>query len=61
MTKKSAILKDFIMQDINITAEYLQSDPEVSYVILDVESASVEDVGTRMRSIPETIRMRTLS
>ena len=47
--------------DANITAEYLQSDPEVSYVILDVESASVEDVGTRMRSIPETIRMRTLS
>ena len=47
--------------DANITAEYLQSDPEVSYVILDVESASVEEVGSRMRSIPETIRMRTLS
>ncbi|RPG19969.1 MAG: phosphoglycerate dehydrogenase [Phycisphaera sp. TMED9] len=47
--------------DANITAEYLQSDPEVSYVILDVESDSVHDVAERMRSIPETIRMRTLS
>ncbi len=47
--------------DANITAEYLQSDPEVSYVILDVESIAVEQIGDRMRSIPETIRMRTLS
>ncbi len=47
--------------DANITAEYLQSDPEVSYVILDVESESVEDAAERMRSIPETIRMRVNS
>ena len=46
--------------DANITAEYLQSDPEVSYVILDVESESVDDAAERMRSIPETIRMRTV-
>ncbi|NCF39970.1 MAG: phosphoglycerate dehydrogenase [Planctomycetia bacterium] len=46
--------------DANITAEYLQSDPEVSYVILDVESESVDEVAERMRSIPETIRMRTV-
>ena len=47
--------------DANITAEYLQSDPEVSYVILDIESDAIEEVAARMRSIPETIRMRTLS
>ena len=47
--------------DANIVAEYLQSDPEVSYVILDVESDSVSEISDRMRSIPETIRMRTLS
>lgn len=47
--------------DVNIAAEYLQSDPEVSYVILDVESDSVEELAARMQSIPETIRMRTLS
>ena len=47
--------------DANITAEYLQSDPEISYVILDVESDSISEVSERMRSIPETIRMRTLS
>jgi len=46
--------------DANIAAEYLQSDPEVSYVILDVESESVDDAAERMRSIPETIRMRTV-
>ena len=47
--------------DANITAEYLQSDPEVSYVILDVDSTSIAEISDRMRSIPETIRMRTLS
>ncbi|MEC8319992.1 MAG: phosphoglycerate dehydrogenase [Planctomycetota bacterium] len=47
--------------DANITAEYLQSDPEVSYVILDVDASSIAEVSERMRSIPETIRMRTLS
>ena len=47
--------------DANITAEYLQSDPEVSYVILDVESDSISRISDRLRSIPETIRMRTLS
>ncbi len=47
--------------DANITAEYLQSDPEVSYVILDVDASSITEISERMRSIPETIRMRTLS
>ncbi|MDG2021599.1 MAG: phosphoglycerate dehydrogenase [Phycisphaerales bacterium] len=47
--------------DANITAEYLQSDPEVSYVILDVDADSISEISDRMRSIPETIRMRTLS
>lgn len=46
--------------DANITAEYLQSDPEISYVILDIESDEVEPVRARLDSIPETIRVRTL-
>lgn len=46
--------------DANITAEYLQSDPEVSYVILDIETGDAEKVRAKLDAIPETIRVRTL-
>jgi D-3-phosphoglycerate dehydrogenase len=46
--------------DANITAEYLQSDPEVSYVILDIETSDPEAVRMKLDAIPETIRVRWL-
>ncbi|MBT8486691.1 MAG: phosphoglycerate dehydrogenase, partial [Phycisphaerae bacterium] len=46
--------------DVNINAEYLQSNAEVSYVILDVDPHHVEDVRAGLEAIPETIRVRTL-
>lgn len=45
---------------INITAEYLQSDPHLSYVILEVDPADAEVVRRDLATVPETIRVRTL-
>jgi D-3-phosphoglycerate dehydrogenase len=45
---------------VNINAEYLQSDPETSYVILDVDTGHDKAVKAGLHSIEETIRLRTL-
>lgn len=44
---------------ININAEYLQSNPRTSYVILDVERFSDPRLLDGIAAMPETIRMRT--
>ena len=46
--------------NVNINAEYLQSDVDTSYVILDVDAVNGEAVKRGMQSIEETIRVRTL-
>ena len=45
---------------VNINAEYLQSDPETSYVVLDIDPGQDVAVKNGISSIEETIRMRTL-
>lgn len=45
---------------VNITAEYLQSNPRHSYVIMDIEPVMGEAVKDGLKKIPETIRVRTL-
>ncbi len=44
---------------ININAEYLQSNPATSYVILDVEQFSDPTLLDGLAAMPQTIRMRT--
>ena len=44
----------------NVTAQYLQSDPHHSYLIMDVDSAKSEPLRDRLEAITETIRVRTL-
>ncbi len=46
---------------ININAEYLQSNPRTSYVILDVERFEDPKLLDGIGAMPETIRMRTTS
>lgn len=46
--------------NVNINAEYLQSDLETSYVILDVDPGHDDAVKAGLRAIEETIRLRTL-
>jgi D-3-phosphoglycerate dehydrogenase len=58
------ILKDinfvFTNKKINISAEYLQTDGEIGYVIIDTESDPRPDVIDELRKIPHTIRARML-
>ena len=58
------ILKDinyvFTNKEINISAEYLQTDGEIGYVIIDTESDLPPDIIDELRKIPHTIRARML-
>lgn len=44
----------------NIAAEYLQTNPEVGYVVLDVDPMDDTQLVDRLRAMPETIRVRVL-
>jgi D-3-phosphoglycerate dehydrogenase len=50
----------FSKKGINIASVYLQTDPEIGYVIIDTESHLDENVLAELRSIPHTIRVRML-
>ncbi len=45
---------------VNINAEYLQSNADVSYVILDVDDYDESVIRQKLIEIPETIRIRML-
>ncbi len=44
----------------NIAAEYLQTNPEVGYVVLDVDPTNAAPIVEGLKAIPETIRVRML-
>jgi D-3-phosphoglycerate dehydrogenase len=50
----------FTSKGINIAAEYLQTDAEIGYVIIDTESTLDSSVLRELRSIEGTIRVRML-
>jgi D-3-phosphoglycerate dehydrogenase len=50
----------FTSKGINIAAEYLQTDPEVGYVIIDTESHLNSSIIDELKSIEGTIRVRML-
>jgi D-3-phosphoglycerate dehydrogenase len=50
----------FTSKGINIAAEYLQTDPEVGYVIIDTESRLSSNILQELRAIKGTIRVRML-
>jgi D-3-phosphoglycerate dehydrogenase / 2-oxoglutarate reductase len=50
----------FTSKDINIAAQYLQTDPEIGYVIIDAESNNCEKLLKELKAIPHTIRARML-
>jgi D-3-phosphoglycerate dehydrogenase len=58
------LLKDinnvFTGRNINITSQFLQTDPEIGYVIIDTESLSDETILKDLKAIPHTIRARML-
>jgi D-3-phosphoglycerate dehydrogenase / 2-oxoglutarate reductase len=50
----------FASRSINISAEYLQTDPEIGYVIMETESKFDASVLNDLKKIPHTIRARIL-
>ena len=58
------LLKDinnvFTGRNINIASQFLQTDPEIGYVIIDTESQTDETILKDMKAIPHTIRARML-
>ncbi len=51
----------FSGRNLNISAQYLQTDPEVGYVVVDVDGAIADDqVREELRRIDGTIRVRFL-
>ncbi|MEI6047690.1 MAG: phosphoglycerate dehydrogenase [Bacteroidota bacterium] len=50
----------FSSRGINISAEYLQTDPDIGYVILETDSELDSSVLQDLKNIPYTIRVRIL-
>lgn len=58
------LLKDinyvFTNKGINIAAQYLQTDAEIGYVIIDAECNNCDRILKELKAIPHTIRARML-
>jgi len=50
----------FAELEINIAGQYLQTDSEIGYVVMDIDTDQADAVLERMKEIPETIRCRVL-
>ena len=50
----------FSSRGINISAEYLQTDPDIGYVIMETDSEPGPSVLKDLKNIPYTIRVRIL-
>ncbi|HHW7570503.1 TPA: phosphoglycerate dehydrogenase [Mannheimia haemolytica] len=50
----------FVESNVNIAAQYLQTDAAIGYVVIDVESDNVDEALQRLKAIEGTIRARVL-
>ena len=56
----TAINNAFAKLDINIAAQYLQTDDKIGYVVIDIEAESGEAALSELKQIDGTIRARIL-
>lgn len=55
------ISKVFTSRKLNIAAQYLQTDPYIGYVIIDIDSREMSgEIMKELKAIPETIKTRML-
>lgn len=54
----SQIVQAFSADDINIASQYLQTTPNIGYVVIEVETEQSEQALTKLKSIEGTIRAR---
>ncbi|WP_294088469.1 phosphoglycerate dehydrogenase [uncultured Actinobacillus sp.] len=50
----------FVDANVNIAGQYLQTDPEIGYVVIDVQSEDTADFLVRLKEIDGTIKARVL-
>lgn len=50
----------FVNANVNIAAQYLQTDPSIGYVVIDVETEETSSLLTQLKEIDGTIRARVL-
>lgn len=50
----------FVNANVNIAAQYLQTDPTIGYVVIDVETEDTSALLTQLKEIDGTIRARVL-
>ncbi|EEV24918.1 D-3-phosphoglycerate dehydrogenase [Actinobacillus minor 202] len=50
----------FVDANVNIAGQYLQTDPEIGYVVIDVQSEDTADFLARLKEIDGTIKTRVL-
>ncbi|TNH02563.1 phosphoglycerate dehydrogenase [Testudinibacter sp. TR-2022] len=50
----------FTDEGVNIAAQFLQTNPQIGYVVIDVETTNTDSVLQRLRSIEGTIKARVL-
>ena len=50
----------FVQANVNIAAQYLQTDPKIGYVVVDVETEDSAPLLAKLREIDGTIRARVL-
>lgn len=55
-----SINKVFYDREVNIAAQYLQTDGDIGYVVMDVESDNASALFKQLLKIPATIRARIL-
>lgn len=56
----SAINRVLSEQAVNVTGQYLQTNAEIGYVVIDIETDYSGPVLDALRAVPETIRARVL-
>ncbi|WP_432785813.1 D-3-phosphoglycerate dehydrogenase [Oligella sp. MSHR50489EDL] len=56
----NAINQIFMKDHINIIGQYLQTDPELGYVVMDVQSENPELALSLLKEVPGTIRTRVI-
>ncbi len=55
------ITKVFTSRNLNIAAQYLQTDAQIGYVIMDIDDGEAStEIMRELRAIPETIKTRML-
>ena len=50
----------FAKFDINVAAQYLQTNPDIGYVVMDIHSEEPEKVVPLLREIEGTLKCRIL-